>query len=42
MMLLSLDLKFKMLQEVTKQRASVVKKPIKEERLLNAIKLLDR
>lgn len=30
------------LQEVTKQKASVVKKPIKEQRLLNAIKLLDR
>ena len=30
------------LQEVTKHRASIVRKPIKEERLLNAIKLLDR
>ncbi len=30
------------LQEVTKQKASVVKKPIKEQRLLNAIKLLNR
>ena len=29
------------LQEVTKQKASAVKKPIKEQRLLNAIKLLD-
>ena len=30
------------LQEVTKQKASVVKKPIKEQRLLSAIKLLGR